>query len=449
MLKTISSLFRIRKDERLFALSALVVFTLFNALLIYNKFDRFTLGGNVGFWSVFYNHLNMSGYDVFSCIAVSCLRVHFSTVRHPLYLTLLLPIYWLNSWLMDMTGFNFAVFFIAALNVFCATYAALFMTRILREVAGLRRTDAILLTAMLYSFAHVLIATMVPDHFGLSMFLLTLTLYLTGTKMLRRERMSPLMSGILFLFTAGLTLSNGVKTGIALLFANGRKAFGWRHVAAFAIPMAMLWSIAAYQNKVILEPQSQKIKRIENALKKKDPNFGNKFKAHDEWVRKQNGTAMTQSVPLLKWSDMTTPRLRSVWDNLFGESLQLHRDHLLEDVQQTRPVFVGYRWTISYVVEALVLALFAVGVWCGRRSRFLWLAMSWFGFDMLMHVVFGFGLNEVYIMAAHWAFVIPLATAFILRSENRRTAMAARVIALALTLWMWTYNGWLIIDYLT
>lgn len=448
MKKTIKTLFGIRKDERMFALCAFAVFTLFNALLIYNKFDRFTLGAHVGFWSVFYNHLNMSGYDVFSCIAVSCLRVHFSTLRHPLYLILLLPFYWLNVWLMEMTGFNFAVFFIGALNVFCATYTALFMLRILRELAGLNRADAVLLTAMLFSFAHVLIAAMVPDHFVISMFLLTLTLYIAGSKMQRREPMSPLASGTLFLLTAGLTLSNGVKAAIALFFTNGRKAFAWRHAAVFAAALVVLGAVVAIQNKTILEPQSQKIKKIENALKAKDPHFGDKFKAHDQWVKRQNGTAMTESVPLLKWSDMTTPRLRSVWENLFGESLQLHRDHFLEDVQQTRPVFVSYRWTFSYVVEALLLALFAVGVWCGRRSRLLWIAMSWFAFDMLMHVVFGFGLNEVYIMTAHWAFVIPIAAAFALAHHDRRMAMTARLTTVALTVWLWAYNGWLITDYL-
>ena len=159
------TIFKIRKEERLFALVSMTVFILFNGLLIYNRFDRFTIGAHGGFWTIFYNHLNMSGYDVFSCIAVSCLRVHYSTLRHPLYIALLLPLYWLNSWLMEVTGFNFAVFFIASLNVFCATYASVFMLRILNGLVGVSRRDAMLLTAMLYGFAHVLIATMVPDHF--------------------------------------------------------------------------------------------------------------------------------------------------------------------------------------------------------------------------------------------------------------------------------------------
>ena len=51
----------IRKEERPLALVALVVFVVLNAMLIYNHYDSFTRGAHVGFWSVFYNHLGMSG----------------------------------------------------------------------------------------------------------------------------------------------------------------------------------------------------------------------------------------------------------------------------------------------------------------------------------------------------------------------------------------------------
>ena len=157
---------------------------------------------------------------------------------------------------------------------------------------------------------------------------------------------------------------------------------------------------------------------------------------------------MTKDVPLLEWSDMTTPRLQSITENLFGESLQLHRDHLLEDVQQTRPVFVSYRWAVSYVVEALIVLLFAAGIWYGRHSRLLHLVLSWIAFDMTMHIIFGCGLNEAYIMAAHWAVVIPIAAAFLFKNSGARLSRCARILTLLLTLWLWAYNGWLIDDFL-
>lgn len=192
-------------------------------------------------------------------------------------------------------------------------------------------------------------------------------------------------------------------------------------------------------------PQERNIKRIEAAVAKKDPARIAKLKEHDDFVKQQNGEALTKSVPLLEWSDMTTSRWQSAVDNLFGESLQLHRDYLLEDVQQTRPVFVEYRSAVNYIVEALVVLLLVAGAWIARREKFFLMVLSWFAFDMTMHMGFGFGLNEVYIMTAHWAFIIPIAAGYILRRKN---SMAARVLVAALTLWLWAYNAVIVIGYL-
>ena len=51
-------------------------------------------------------------------------------------------------------------------------------------------------------------------------------------------------------------------------------------------------------------------------------------------------------------------------------------------------------------------------------------------------------------MAAHWAFVIPIAAAFLFKNSGARLSRYARILTLLLTLWLWGYNGWLIADYL-
>ena len=165
------------------------------------------------------------------------------------------------------------------------------------------------------------------------------------------------------------------------------------------------------------------------------------------WREKQNGTAIDKDNLLLQWSDISTPRLPSVIHNLMGESLILHSQHLLEDVQNNRPVFVAYDQMVFYVVEGLVALLFIIGVWYGRRSRLMWLLLSWFAFDMLMHVGFGFGLNEVYIMTAHWAFIIPIAIGFAIRhlSGTKRELVVSVVSALGA--WMFFYNLAFIVGY--
>lgn len=435
----------LRKEERPVAIVALIVFAALNALLIANHWQSFTRGAHVGFWSVFYNHLNMSGYDIFSLIFISCMRLHWNALRHPLFVALLLPLFWLNHQIMPPTEFNAAVLLMGALLVAADVWGAVLMHRLLRDVVEVNRMDAAFLTAMFYGFAHVMIATMVPDHFALSLPLLLLTLLIAGRRLKEGKPMKLWQSALLFFLTAGMTLTNGVKVALAAWFVNGRKVFSWRSILSFVVPTLLLGAVYLWQKEAIIEPQEHNIKRIEAAVAKKDPARIAKLKEHDDFVKQQNGEALTKSVPLLEWSDMTTSRWQSAVNNLFGESLQLHRDYLLEDVQQTRPVFVEYRSAVNYIVEALVVLLLVAGAWIARREKFFLMVFSWFAFDMIMHMGFGFGLNEVYIMTAHWAFIIPIAAGYILRRKN---SMAARVLVAALTLWLWAYNAVIVIGYL-
>lgn len=435
----------LRKEERPVALVALVVFVLLNAMMIYNHYDSFTRGAHVGFWSVFYNHLGMSGYDVFSLIFISCMRLHWNALRHPLFVAVLLPLYWINHTIMPPTEFNLAVFLMAAVLVACDVWGVILLHRILRDIVGCTRKDTLWLIALFYGFAHIMITTMVPDHFALSLPLLLLTLLLTGRKLQEGKRFTYLQQALLFMLTAGITLTNGVKVALAAWFAAGKKVFSWRSIASFVVPTLLLALVVVWQQKAIVEPQEQGIKRIEAAIKKKDPGRVDKLKEHNDFVKQQNGQALAEKVPLLEWSDMTTSRWKTVVHNLFGESLQLHRDHLLEDVQQTRPVFVSYSHRFNYFVEGVVLMLLLAGAWVARRSKFFWVVVSWLGFDMLMHIGFGFGINEVYIMTAHWAFIIPIAIGYLL---CRMPTIWVRSLVAFLALWMWIYNATIICGYL-
>ena len=135
-------------------------------------------------------------------------------------------------------------------------------------------------------------------------------------------------------------------------------------------------------------------------------------------------------------------------ENLFGESIQLHPDYLLGDTLRGRPVLVYYNDWLNYTVEFVLVVLFAIGVWMGRRSKFLWMVMSGFAFDMFIHVVLGFGLNEVYIMGAHWLFVMPVAMAYILKNVEGRKLLAVRILLTLLTLYLLAWNATLFVGYM-
>ncbi|MBO4825698.1 MAG: hypothetical protein J5506_00480 [Prevotella sp.] len=441
------NVFAIRKEERLVALLALVLFVVLNGLMIYKYYGLFTRGGNLGFWSLFHDHFCVSGFDVLGYLTVSRWKVFYSLYRHPLLSLLLYPLYMLNHWLMGVYGFNFAVFIVGGLMLVCAVYSFLFMHRIFREIIGLGRGDALMLTLMTFSFAYIMLSTMVPDHFGLSLFLLTLTLYLTG-KSFGSNGLPAWKAGLLFLLTTGVTTTNGVKTVLAAWLSCGRKVFRWKYIlVAFVLPALLLAGAYVYQyNEYVVPDQIAQDINL-NLKKEKDKKFAEKIEKHNAWKEKQNGKPLVDN-PLFEWTSTSAPRWQSCVENLFGESIVLHQDYLLRDMNVDRPVIVPYRWTVQYVFEALLVALFVWGAWCGRRERLMQLCLACLAFDLLLHVVLAFGLTEVYIMGAHWLFVIPIALAYLLKSLETNKQPLLRLLLWAMTACLWVYNGWLVAGYM-
>ena len=68
--------------------------------------------------------------------------------------------------------------------------------------------------------------------------------------------------------------------------------------------------------------------------------------------------------------------------------------------------------------------------------------------DVGLHIGLGFGLNEVYIMAAHWMYVLPLSVAWLFRMPEKRRLWAVRLLVCLLAAWLWIYNTVLYVTYM-
>ena len=438
----IFNIFKVKKEERWLAFTMLAVFVTFNAMVIASHYHVYTMEAHGGFWSVFTKNFRMSGYDCWSWITVSGGRIHFVTSRHPLYLTFLYPLYLLNDWLIQNVGYNFAVYFMAVIIVFSAFYAVLFMYRVFREVLELRRKDARLLTLLLFSFGHVLIPTMVPDHFVISLMLLSLTLYVTGKKMKKGQLLTAWQSLVLTFFTAGMATSNGVKTLLAGLFTNGKKVFTCKFISiGVVLPLLLLLGIQQSQYYLLEVPQQAVVRHIESETLKKNPQKVLEHKKQrDEWQRTHLGQPVGDGV-ITKLMDVSTPRVPTIVENFFGESIQLHQRSLLKDVSWERPIFVEYNWSLNYIIEAFVVLLFIVGIVFSYKQRFFKMLLAWFACDLTLHLILGFAVTEVYIMTSGWAFIIPISYGYLLKRLSMKWLKLMRVALIMLTIYLWIYNA--------
>lgn len=467
------NIFKIKREERWPSCLALLYVVLWNALVVYKYADKFfALSDN---YRKLFIQFHISGFDPISYMVISNWDTSYNIYRHPLLAFFMFIPNQLDQVLMELTGTNWAPVIMALILTFCAFYSFIFLVRIFHDIIGTSRADSWLLGALTFSFGYVIVGISVPDHFCLSMFMLILTLYLSGRHLIARRVFTTWQTIVLFFLTAGISLNNGIKVFLANLFVNGKRF--WRPanlIFAIIVPSALIWVGARMEWQHFEKPKylSRVEKRAEITEKRhekiaaavKDTTHLRDTAAINACVnraiamsdstkmKRQQGQAVYahQGKPINKtefgqWTDISTPRWESMVENILGEPIQLHTDHLLGDVLRNRPVIVSYKHLFNYIVEGIMALLFIAGIWFGRKSRFLWLALSFLGFDMVIHFILGFGLNEVYIMSPHWLFILTIAMAYLLLHNPQRWLRG--LVALT-TIYLIIYNGTLYAGYL-
>ncbi len=425
----------------------MVVCAALNVLMLQYHPDLWTRP-KLGFWTAFWNNFEVSGFDPFTYIIISSWRPLYVLSRHPLLAAMVWPLSELNEWLRDITGVNCTIYIVAVVWTLVSTVSWVLMYRILRRLLAMSFRVSLLLTAYFFSFSHVMLTIFVEDHMTLTLPLLLLAVYWAGRAIAERRTM-PLWQSLPLLFVAtGVTTTNIVKIGLADLFTQyRRKTFGAivRHFLVYAFPIALLGGLYYYQEKTTLEEERQSNERLMKARAERDSVFAETW-AKDMESRKQKREEQTVHISIATNTEYVIDRWPSLQENIFGEGFMLHDQYTLKDANRHRPVLVRYTNWWMYVLEAAIVLLFVAGVWYGRRERLMWMTMSMFLFDMLLHVGLNFASADVYIMTAHWAFVIPIAVAYLLRGCPKRMRTPVLAIVFFLTLFMWVHNVTLIAE---
>lgn len=402
-------------------------------------------------WSAFWNHGEMSGFDTYTYIIVTSFHPVYVLSRHPVLAMMLWPFYELNNSLKEVFHINCAIYIVAVLWTVLATCSWILMYRIQRKVMELSWQMSLLLTFFFYSFSHVMIILFFPDHMGISLPILLLTIYLAGKALKRNQRLSLWCSLPLAFFATGVTTTNLVKVGIADFFTQWGKVPYKKlilHFMLYLIPVAILFAAYTYQMETSQKQEEERIMKIEQAKIKKDKAYAEKYKAGMQEYKERREQQILD-IPIVTDTEYHIDRWPSLVENVFGEGLILHDTYTLKDPHrgENRPVLVRYSHWGFYIAEGLIVALFLLGIWMGRREKFLWMVLSMFLFDMLLHVGLNFASADVYIMTAHWAFVIPIAVGYLIKKRNILSLIAV-LLVLCLTVFLWWHNLSLIANHI-
>lgn len=450
-MKKVFHIFKIQKEERWLALIIFALLAILNGLVIAKYNAPFTQITN-DYYKNFIRHFCVSGFDPLTYWVLSDWSAAYNVYRHPLLAFYMYVPYLINMGLMKLTGYNCALYIAVIIQMFCAFYSMVFLYRIFREVIELGKWASHALTLLFFSFGYVMVSAIVPDHFVISMLLLILALYVSGRRMKNHHDFKIWQSVLYFLLTAGTSLNNGLKIFFSALFVNGKRFFRPKHLLlAVILPAGLLWGFCYWEYRTYVWPNemARKEAKAKKEAAKKDSIQKAKQLAKEKAKKKRGpkqGTPLTK-VGFMSWTDISTNRTESVVENLMGESIQLHPDYLLGDELRHRPMIVKYRYWWNYAVEGIISLLFLAGIWYGRKSKYLWLVLSYFALDMVLHIGLGFGINEVYIMTAHWIYALPIAMGFLIKNAPIRFRKYLIGIVAAIALYLIIYNGSLIVGY--
>lgn len=450
-MKKVFHIFKIQKEERWLALIIFALLAILNGLVIAKYNAPFTQITN-DYYKNFIRHFCVSGFDPLTYWVLSDWSAAYNVYRHPLLAFYMYVPYLINMGLMKLTGYNCALYIAVIIQMFCAFYSMVFLYRIFREVIELGKWASHALTLLFFSFGYVMVSAIVPDHFVISMLLLILALYVSGRRMKNHHDFKIWQSVLYFLLTAGTSLNNGLKIFFSALFVNGKRFFRPKHLLlAVILPAGLLWGFCHWEYRTYVWPNemARKEAKAKKEAAKKDSIQKAKQLAKEKAKKKRGskqGTPLTK-VGFMSWTDISTSRTESVVENLMGESIQLHSDYLLGDELRHRPMIVKYRYWWNYAVEGAISLLFLAGIWYGRKSKYLWLVLSYFALDMVLHIGLGFGINEVYIMTAHWIYALPIAMGFLVKNAPIRFRKYLVGIVAAIALYLIIYNGSLIVGY--
>ena len=263
-------IFKIKPEERIQSAIAMIVIIALNALFIYRMHELFMQPGFGPYFKTFERELHLSGYDPLTYMGVTDWDAVYQVYRHPLLSFMIWPLWLINQALTWMLGVNCVQYLVAALLIFCSYYSYIFMYRIHREVIELQRWDATLLTAYFFSFAYILMSVIVPDHFTISMFLLLITLYISGVCIKKRREFKWWQSALFFYITAGVTLSNGIKVFLSGFFVNLRDFFRPKYLLlAVILPAALLWGTATWEYRTYVLPKEKARAELKARIAKK------------------------------------------------------------------------------------------------------------------------------------------------------------------------------------
>ncbi len=322
-------------------------------------------------------------YNALGCLLSDHRLILFTRFRHPLFGWLLSPIPLFGERIARISGMAFWVYLSAIFSAF-VTAGVWMAYRIAASIEGVGKLRAAACSAVFACFGYVRYLAAVPESFSVSMLLALAVLWWSVASPFRdvREKLDRGVWALLAFLAGGMTITQGLKVVFAYVVSRrvGKREMAWLCGGAAVIAAAFT---VFYSVKICLLGGGATL--------------AGRF---DE---------LFSCIPHgLTWET----RLRML-EMFFCEPIIPHGVPY-----EVSEIASGYGSWWPYAVCGAVYALALVGVWRMRRTLLVRVVGAMFAVDVVIHLVFFWGMAEAQIYCGHWFYAIPLLVAGALRRTS-------------------------------
>jgi hypothetical protein len=330
------------------------------------------------------------------------LLLTFCSFRHPLIILILYPVVFVNCIIQLFASgeLAFHVLFLRFVYNILSALSVVVVYKYCSHFLKLSTFRALLICILFSMFAHVLLLSFNPDTFPLSMFGLLVLIYMTTDSILNNQKIPLASNVILFCFITGTTISSGLKVLFAQLFQkdslkNKCKTF------ILSGSVCTGWILFSFITTCIL----------------------GKF-VFSDWSLDDNTADY-----IAPFSSIT---FMSLFHDFFFEPLLFHHNY---DFWNWAWIGVlKYNTIFPLVASGILYVIVLIALIINIKQRPVLLLLSFFLSDMLIHIVFGYGIYGSYIFALHWLFIVPLLIGWLyyrLKSKHLKIGLDLIIIGLA------------------
>ena len=286
-----------------------------------------------------------------------------------------------------ITGLLNLFFGVKSKIVFCVLLMNLLVSsglivlyKYLKNIVSISKFRSVLFTIFCGSFFTVIILSFTTESYPFSFLFLILSLYVLSNEYIKEQKFSISSVAFFGFLCGGITITNFLKP-VSVLFLNKQSAKTklnklLKISIPFVICVVIMYLLYSIKSNVAADDVNYHFaKIIENILR----------------YLHFNGN----------WNKEV---FMDFWSSSFLVAPLTNQTVGLETV--LRPSEYLYYW--QYALSISLLFIFIISFFLNRKNMLVKLLMSYVLIDIVVHLIFRYGLNEAILFGGHWLFVIPM-----------------------------------------